>query len=101
MQSSFSEAEYGGKKKLTRRGRFLAEIEAAMLWPALVTVILKGDSRGHPPIGLERMLRMYIVQQCYGLSIEGIEDAIYDSQAIRGCWKGWKPPTTTPSRPGI
>jgi len=39
--------------------------------------------RGHPPIGLERMLRMYIVQQCFGFSDEGAEDAVYDSQAIR------------------
>jgi IS5 family transposase len=30
------------------------------------------------------MLRMYVAQQCFGLSDEGIEDAIYDSQAIRG-----------------
>lgn len=37
-----------------------------------------------PPVGLERMLRMYIAQQYFGLSDEGIEDAIYDSQAIRG-----------------
>jgi hypothetical protein len=38
---------------------------------------------GRPPIGLARMLRMYVAQQCFGLSDEGIEDAIYDSQAIR------------------
>ena len=38
--------------------------------------------RGHPPIGLERILRMYIVQQCIGFSDEGAEDAVYDSQAI-------------------
>jgi IS5 family transposase len=44
----------------------------------------KGDGRGRPPVGLERMLRMYIAQQCFGLSDEGIEDAIYDSQSIRG-----------------
>jgi IS5 family transposase len=43
----------------------------------------KGEGRGRPPIGVERMLRMYIAQQCFGLSDEGIEDAIYDSQAIR------------------
>ena len=88
MQSSFSDAEYASKKKLTRRDRFLAEIETATPWPALVAVLLpyypKGDGRGRPPIGLERMLRMYIAQQCFGLSDEGIEDAIYDSQAIRG-----------------
>ena len=40
--------------------------------------------RGRPPVGLSRMLRMYVAQQCFGLSDEGIEDAIYDSQAIRG-----------------
>lgn len=88
MQSSFSDAEYASKKKLTRRDRFLAEIEAATPWPALMAALLpyypKGDGRGRPPIGLERMLRMYISQQCFGLSDEGVEDAIYDSQAIRG-----------------
>ena len=38
---------------------------------------------GRPPIGLERMLRMHIAQQCLGLSDEGIEDAIYDIQSVR------------------
>ena len=38
---------------------------------------------GRPPLGLSRMLRMYVAQQCFGLSDEGIEDALYDSQAIR------------------
>src|SRR5471030_1644951 len=89
MQSSFSDIEYANnKKKLTRRDRFLAELDAATPWPALVEDIAphypKGDGRGRPPIGLERMLRMYIAQQCFGLSDEGVEDAIYDSQAIRG-----------------
>jgi IS5 family transposase len=87
-QTSFSDAEFASKKKLTRRERFLAEIEAATPWPALVAALLpyypKGDGRGRPPMGLERMLRMYIAQQCFGLSDEGIEDAIYDSQSIRG-----------------
>jgi IS5 family transposase len=46
--------------------------------------ILKGGGRGRRSVGLERMLRMYIAQQCFGLSDEGIEGAIYDSQAIRG-----------------
>ena len=85
-QTSFSELEYAAKKKLTRRERFLAQIEAATPWAQLVAVIEphypKGN-RGRPPIGLERMLRMYIAQNCFGLSDEGIEDALYDSQAIR------------------
>ena len=88
MQASFSELEYAAKKKVTRRDRFLGEIDAVTPWSALVAEIEpfypKGNGRGRPPIGLERMLRMYIAQQCFGLSDEGVEDAIYDSQAIRG-----------------
>lgn len=87
MQSSFSELEFATKKKLTRRERFLAEIEAITPWAELAAVIEphypSGKGPGRPPIGLQRMLRMYVVQQCFGLSDEGIEDAIYDSQAIR------------------
>jgi IS5 family transposase len=88
MQASFSELEYAAKKKVTRRDRFLGEIEAITPWAALVAEIEpfypKGEGRGRPPMGLERMLRMYVAQQCFGFSDEGIEDALYDSQAIRG-----------------
>lgn len=87
MQSSFSDLEYAAKKKQTRRDRFLSEIEAVTPWPSLLNVVAPhypvSGKRGHPPIGLERMLRMYIVQQCFGFSDEGTEDAVYDSQAIR------------------
>ena len=87
MQSSFSELEYASKKKVTRRDRFLAQIEAVTPWAALEAQIVpfypKGEGRGRRPIGLSRMLRMYVAQQCFGLSDEGIEDALYDSQAIR------------------
>ena len=38
-QTSFSEPEYAAKKKLTRRERFFAEIEAATPWAQLVAVI--------------------------------------------------------------
>ena len=75
------------KEKVTRRDRFLDEINNVTPWAALVAQIEpfypKGTGRGRPPIGVARMLRMYIAQQCFGLSDEGIEDAIYDSQAIR------------------
>jgi IS5 family transposase len=56
-------------------------------WAKLIAVLEphypKGEGRGRLPIGLSRMLRMYVVQHCLGLSDEGIEDAVYDSQAIR------------------
>jgi IS5 family transposase len=87
MQASFSDLEYASKRKQTRRDRFLAQLEAVTPWSALVAAIApfypKGEGPGRPPIGLERMLRMVVAQQCFGLSDEGIEDALYDSQAIR------------------
>jgi IS5 family transposase len=69
MQTSFSEYEYASKKRQPRRDRFLAEIEAMTPWGELVAAIErhypKGGGRGRPPIGLERMLRMYIAQNCF------------------------------------
>src|ERR1044071_4617957 len=86
-QGSFAEAEYAGKKKQTRRDKFLADMEAGVPWPRLVArpapLHPKGE-RGRPPIPLERMLRVYFVQQWYGLADEAVEDAFYDSQALRG-----------------
>lgn len=84
---SFSDLEYASKKKVTRRDRFLSEIEMITPWSLLISEIEpyypKSGRRGRQPVGLERMLRMYIAQQCFGFSDVGIEDAIYDSQAIR------------------
>jgi len=86
-QGSFSQAEYAGKKKRTRRDKFLAEMEMVVPWTRLVDRLAplypKGE-RGRPPIGLERMLRLYFLQQWYGLADEALEDALYDSQALRG-----------------
>jgi transposase, IS5 family len=86
-QGSFSQAEYAGKKKQTRRDKFLAEMEQVVPWARLVDRLRpfypKGE-RGRPPVGLERMLRLYFLQQWYGLADEALEDALYDSQALRG-----------------
>ena len=86
-QGSFAQAEYAGKKKQTRRDKSLAEMEVVVPWARLVERLRprypKGE-RGRPPIGLERMLRIYFVQQWYGLADEALEDALYDSQALRG-----------------
>ena len=86
-QGSFAEAEYGAKKKQTRRDKFLAEMDVVVPWARLVERLRplypKGE-RGRPPIGLERMLPIYFLQQWYGLADEALEDALYDSQALRG-----------------
>jgi transposase, IS5 family len=87
LQGSFSQAEYAGKKKQTRRDKFLAEMEQVVPWARLVERLRpfypKGE-RGRPPIGLERMLRIHFLQQRYGLADGAMEDALYDSQALRG-----------------
>jgi transposase, IS5 family len=85
-QGSFSQAEYAGKKKQTRRDKFLAEMEQVVPWSRLVARLQPLYPRGEcgrPPIGLERMLRIYFLQQWYGLADEAVEDALYDSQALR------------------
>jgi IS5 family transposase len=86
-QTSFASLEYAGKKRKTRREKFLGEMERVVPWSALVALIEphypKSGRVGRPPTGLQRMLRMYFLQQWYSLSDEGLEDAIYDSQAMR------------------
>ena len=83
---SFAQSEYAGKRKVTRRERFLGEMERLVPWSRLVAVIEphypKGE-RGRPPIGIERMLRIYFLQQWSALADEALEDALYDSQAMR------------------
>jgi IS5 family transposase len=85
-QLSFAHAEYAGKKKTTRRERFLGEMERVVPWARLGAVIVPhypSGKRGRPPIGIERMLRIYFLQQWYALADEALEDALYDSQALR------------------
>lgn len=88
-QTSFAQAEYAAKKKTTRRERFLTEMEQVVPWSRLLAVLSpyyypdSRGKRGRPPIPLKRMLRMYFVQQWYALADEALEDAIYDSQALR------------------
>lgn len=86
IQRSFSDGEYAAKGHQTRRDRFLTQIDALTPWPALLAVIephYPKAGNGRRPLGCERMLRMYVAQHCLGLSDGGIEDAVYDSGAVR------------------
>ncbi len=83
---SFAQSEYAGKKKVTRREKFLGEMERVVPWARLCAVIephYPQGRRGRPPMGIERMLRIYFLQQWYALADEALEDALYDSQAMR------------------
>lgn len=85
-QRTFAGLAWEKKGKVTRRERFLAEMNAVIPWARLTGVIephyLKGEG-GRPPLGLEVMLRIYFVQQWFDLSDPAAEDAIYDSESIR------------------
>lgn len=86
QQTSFAQSEYARKKKTTRREKFLSQMDAVVPWARLVAVIVPhypAGKRGRPPVGIERMLRLYFLQQWYALADEALEDALYDSQALR------------------
>ena len=72
--------------KATRRAQFLAEMDRVVPWKQLCALIQPAYSQGatgRPPVGLERMLRIYFLQQWFNLSDPAAEEALYDSLAMR------------------
>ncbi|ASI68629.1 transposase [Diaphorobacter nitroreducens] len=86
-QMSFASYEFAQKKRVTRREKFLAEMEQVVPWARLEALIEpkypSAGRVGRQPIGIARMLRMYFLQQWFGLADEAVEDALYDSQSMR------------------
>ena len=72
--------------KKTKPALFLEEMEQVAPWQALCALLephyfKAGNAR--PPVGVERMLRIYLVQQWFNLSDPGVEEALYDSAVLR------------------
>ncbi len=85
-QRTFASVAWSQKGKVTRRERFLAEMEAVIPWRRLIALIephYPKAGRGRRPHDLERMLRIYFLQQWFNLSDPQAEDAIYDSESMR------------------
>lgn len=85
-QQTFSDIEYSNRKRKTKREEFLESMDAMIPWEYWVNIIkpyYPSGKRGRPPKNIETMLRMYLMQNWFNLSDEGIEDAIYDSYAMR------------------
>jgi len=83
---TFSSSGFDIHRKQTRRERFLAEMDAVVPWDRLYALIephYPNSDRGRPPIGIERMLRIYFLQQWFNMSDPQAEDSIYDSAAMR------------------
>ena len=85
-QMTFSDFEYSNRKKKTKKEAFLDVMEEIIPWDEWVAIIkpyYPSGKRGRPTKGIEKMLRMYLLQSWFNLSDEGIEDAIYDSYDFR------------------
>ncbi|HBO1345057.1 IS5 family transposase [Pseudomonas aeruginosa] len=79
-------AQYEQYRRPTKRDVFLATMEQIVPWAALCSVIephYPKAGNGRPPVGLERMLRMYFVQHWFNLADAACEDALLDSTALR------------------
>ena len=85
-QLSLSDLEYSNRKKKTKREQFLEKMDAILPWQEWVGLIqpfYPAGKRGRPPIEIETMLRMYLIRNWFKLSDKSIEDAVYDSYAMR------------------
>ena len=83
---TFASLAYDDKKKKTRREKFLEEMDLVIPWEDLMKIVLNHYPKagnGRQPMPIERMLRIYFMQQWYGLSDPAMEDALYDSESMR------------------
>lgn len=74
--------------KTTRRAQFLTEMDRIVPWQELAAVVEPvypkvSEQGGRPPLPLERMLRVYFLQLWFNLSDPAVEEALYDSAAMR------------------
>lgn len=84
-QQTFSAGDFEQFRKPTRRERFLAEMDSVVPWGQLCDVIepyYPQAGNGRPPVGLERMLRIYFLQHWFNLSDPGAEEALYESRSM-------------------
>ena len=85
-QTTFAMTGFEKHHKTTRREKFLTEMDRIVPWSALCKIIepyYPTGEGGRPAIGLERMLRLYFIQQWFTLSDAAVEDSLYESISMR------------------
>ncbi len=85
-QTTFASAAWERKGKVTRRERFLGEMDQVIPWAQIVALIkphYPKAGNGTQPMPMERMLRIYFMQQWFNLSDPAMEDSLYDSESMR------------------
>ncbi len=85
-QMSFASVNFERYAKITRRAKFLDEMDRILPWSHLCEIVRPhyptGDG-GRPSIELERMLRIHFLQQWFNLSDPSVEEALYESVSMR------------------
>jgi IS5 family transposase len=85
-QRTFAASAWDRKGKVTRRERFLAEMDAVIPWGRLLALIephYPKAGNGTQPLPMEPMLRIYFMQQWFNLSDPAAEDSLYESESMR------------------
>ena len=85
-QISFSDAEYDGKRKQTRREIFLGEMDQVVPWNSVLGLIepfYPVAGGGRRPYPLDTMLRVHLMQNWFGLSDPAMEEALYEITSMR------------------
>jgi IS5 family transposase len=86
-QQTFAEVTFERYRKPTRREQFLDEMDHVIPWGELAEVVEpfypKPEGAGRPPVGVERMQRIHCLQHWFTLSDPAVEEALYDSRALR------------------
>ena len=85
-QRTLASVPYDSKGRVTRRERFLSEMDAVIPWATLLALVVPHYAvvgRGRRPLPLETMLRVYFLQQWFDLSDPQAEDMLYDSESMR------------------
>ena len=86
-QPTLSDNGFEKFRKKTRKEQFLDEMEVIIPWKDLTQAIEpfypQPEGAGRPPIGIERMLRIHFLQHWFNLSDPAVEEALYDSRALR------------------
>ena len=85
-QTTFASVAWEKKGKITRRERFLAEMDAVIPWSRLLALIephYPKAGNGTQPKPMEQMLRIYFMQNWFNLSDPQAEDSLYDIESMR------------------
>lgn len=85
-QLSFASLTYQNKKIITKKEKFLNEMDITVPWKRLLKLIkpfYPNKVKGRKAMPMETMLRIYFLQHWYNLSDPAAEESLYDIESMR------------------